>query len=110
CTIEQRAIPYLLTQAKKRYHEGQEVLFDPLVISSTGIRNRNECDTLPWSKVAFVDVLQSGSIKIKQKGKLFSWFNGEIPNAEVFQIMVQEILEEREKKGRFLSPAELLPG
>lgn len=109
--IKQKTVPYLLSQARKRYHEGQEVFFGQLAISSTGIHNTyNRSKTLSWSEVAYVKLSPYDDIKIKQKGSQWDWFNAQISNAEVFQRMTQEILEEQEKTARSGSPHAPVPG
>jgi tRNA A-37 threonylcarbamoyl transferase component Bud32 len=103
--IKQQTNPYLLSQARKRHQAGQEIHFGQLIMGLEGIITHNRRKMLFWSEIASIKVSSDGSLKIRKKGKKLSWFNPVIPNAEILEILVQEMLE----KQSFVSPIKLIP-
>src|SRR5258708_4906043 len=90
-SLDQQIIPDLLLQARRGYQAGQEVDFDHLVLSKAGLKTKDGSKTLPWSEVASVKA--ASELKIKQKGKNLSWFDRAIPNMQVCETLMREILE-----------------
>lgn len=93
--VTERTLPYLLARCREKYLARQEVHFGALIVSSTGIKTRQNDQALPWHEIAAVKVLPTGNVTIKQKGRVNTWFHGIIPNTELFQRLVQEILAEQ---------------
>jgi predicted Ser/Thr protein kinase len=91
--ITQLATPPLLEQARQRLAALQEVPFDELTVSAAGIMHHQKKKPerfLPWSEVEVTLIGSEGQTSIKQQGNWHTWFEGRIPNTEVFHLLARE--------------------
>ncbi len=90
--ISQQVTPLLLKQARQRLAARQEVLFGKITVSAAGIVHQENGSErfLPWSEVEATLVNSKGQTVMKRRGHWQSWFEGFIPNTDVFHMLVKE--------------------
>lgn len=92
-TIEVETAPILFHMALRTYQTYQTVQFGPLSLTPQALYHKN--NMLPWNELKNINIDENhGSIVIKKHRKLFRWASvslGEVPNIEVFRMLVQHI-------------------
>ena len=91
--IEIETAPILFPMALRTYQAYQTVQFGPISLTPQALYHRN--NMLPWNELKSINIDEShGNIIIKKHGKLFRWGSaslGDVPNIEVFRMLVQHI-------------------
>ena len=91
--IQDAIYPILFDQAARQYNAGQELVFGPVLISTSGIQIGKK--TFPWNDVEQV-AIQKGILKVSKKGG--GWFSGAsapasvIPNLNVLLNIIQQVV------------------
>jgi hypothetical protein len=92
-TIEVETARFLFPTVLSTYQTYQTVQFGPLSLTPQALYHRN--NMLPWNELKSINIDEShGNIIIKKHRKLFRWGAvslGEVPNVEVFRMLVQHI-------------------
>ncbi|GHO57375.1 DUF6585 family protein [Ktedonobacter robiniae] len=92
-TIEVETARLIFPTALSTYQTYQTVQFGPVSLTPQAFYLRN--DMLSWSELKSINIDEShGNIVIKKHGKLFRWASvslGDVPNIEVFRMLVQHI-------------------
>jgi hypothetical protein len=73
--LRRQLFELMAPQLFSQLEQGQTIAFSALNASQQGMgkgKTSNGADTLPWSEVASA-TLKNGELKIKQKGKMFTW-------------------------------------
>lgn len=71
-------------EASERLERGGDVAFGPITLKPAGI-SKGGSELLEWKNVESVGV-ENGSVKVKAKGKMLSWFSkscGKVPNVSI---------------------------
>jgi hypothetical protein len=92
-SIEVGTAPYIFPRVLKVYQMSQAVVFGPLTVAPWGLSYGGK--TLPWTEMKSIKIDENyGLIAIKKQGKLFGWASvalSDLPNVEVFRMLVQHI-------------------
>ncbi len=97
--VTQQATPYLLSQTRESFQSGLDISFGSLAATPAGLalQQANQAPRLlPWNELESTQIGSKGQTIIKQKGNRYTWFEGEIPNTEVFHRFVKELQEPAE--------------
>jgi hypothetical protein len=89
--VTEQTLPYLLTRARENYRVGQAVDFAAVTVQRAGIKLRRNGEVLSWQEFDSLEVHPTGNTVIRRKDKKLAWFDGPLPNTEVFQHLVREI-------------------
>ena len=98
--IETETARYLFPAALNRYQLGQPVVFGSLTVTQEGLSYRSQM--LLWSDVKIIKIgsgpapqrFVTGRILIRKQGKRSAWASiklVDVPNAEVFKQLVQDL-------------------
>jgi hypothetical protein len=92
-SVEVGTAPYIFPRVLNAYRRSRSVVFGCLTVTSWGLCYRAK--TLPWTETKSIEIDEyNGRIAIKKQGKLFGWASielGDLPNVEVFRMLVQHI-------------------
>jgi hypothetical protein len=91
-SIEGETARYLFPAVLNTYQVGQPVVFGPLTVTQEGLSHGS--DMLLWSEVKSIKIETSGRIVIGKQGKRSNWASvklGDVPNVEVFKMLVHHI-------------------
>lgn len=92
-SLEVGTAPYIFPGILKMYQMSRSVVFGSVTVTPQGLSYGAK--TLPWAEVKSIKIDEYyGQIVIKKQGKLFIWASialGDVPNVEVFRMLVQHI-------------------
>lgn len=92
-SIEVRTASYLFPGVLKAYQMSQTTVFGPVTVAQQGLYHKAKL--LPWTEMKNITIYENqGQIIIKKQGKLFPWAYiklGDVPNVEVFRMLIQHI-------------------
>jgi hypothetical protein len=92
-SLEIGTAPYIFPGIFHAYQRSQPVVFGLLSVTPQGLWYRAK--TLPWTEMKSITIDEyNGRVVIKKQGKLFGWASielGDLPNVEVFRMLIQHI-------------------
>lgn len=92
-SLEVGTAPHIFPRVLDEYRRNRSVVFGPVTVTPQGLCYRAK--TLPWTETKSIEIDEyNGRIAVKKQGKLFGWASialGDLPNVEVFRMLVQHI-------------------